>query len=481
MRALRRASFAASRSSVIAWSLVALAVVVAIVLPTFLDDYYLLVVFQAMELVALAQAWNLLAGYGGLVSLAPAAFVGTGGYAAAVVAIHLGLPIPVLLLAGGLAAAVFAIIVSVPMFRFRGLYFAIATLVLAQALGVFMVNWNGLGGAVGLFLTEYAPTVTAIYYYSLGIAVFATVVVVVVLRTRLGLSLRALRDDEDTAQEMGVSTFRTKLWVWVVSSFLIGVVGALQAARLGTVEPYGAFSLVWTINIVSTTIVGGLGTIIGPLLGAAFTVWVGEALSGYPEIHIAINGIIVIIIIRFFPGGIYGIAGALGRLVRGRLTVGRGAAWQDDKAATDALASAQHAHADIAGLARHAKLADPPSAAAGERGNALLRATGITKRFGDVVAVSEVDLEVRRGEILGVIGPNGAGKSTFVAMLSGALNADGGTRRVRRRRRHSPAGVPAGTDGHRPHPPDPQAVPQDDGAREPARRAILRRSFTGGR
>ncbi len=159
----------------------------------------------------------------------------------------------------------FAIIVSVPMFRFRGLYFAIATLVLAQALGVFMVNWNGLGGAVGLFLTEYAPTVTAIYYYSLGTRR---------LRHRRrrrrpahasGLEPRALRDDEDTAQEMGVSTFRTKLWVWVVSSFLIGMVGALQAVRLGTVEPYGAFSLVWTINIVSTTIVGGIGTIVGPL------------------------------------------------------------------------------------------------------------------------------------------------------------------------------------------------------------------------
>ena len=136
-------------------------------------------------------------------------------------------------------------------------------------------------------------------------------IVFVVLRTRLGLSLRAIRDDEDTAQEIGVSTFRTKLWVWVVSSFLIGMVGGLQAVRLGTVEPYGAFSLTWTINIVSTTIVGGIGTIVGPIIGAGFTAWLGEALSGYPEIHVAITGVIVILIIRFAPAGIWGIAVSL--------------------------------------------------------------------------------------------------------------------------------------------------------------------------
>ena len=142
-------------------------------------------------------------------------------------------------------------------------------------------------------------------------------IVYVVLRTRLGLSLRAIRDDEDTAQEIGVSTFRTKLWVWVVSSFLIGMVGGLQAVRLGTVEPYGAFSLTWTINIVSTTIVGGIGTIVGPIIGAGFTAWLGEALSGYPEIHVAITGVIVILIIRFAPAGIWGIAVSLyGRLRR---------------------------------------------------------------------------------------------------------------------------------------------------------------------
>ena len=391
---------------------VAIAVVVAAVLPLVVDEYYTLVLYQVLIYIALAQAWNLLAGYGGLVSLAPAASVGIGMYTSAVLANNFNFGVPLLIIGGGLVAGVFALLVSVPMFRFRGLYFAIATLVLGTALGVFMVNWNGLGGAVGLFLATYAPSAMAIYYYSLVLAVAASVIVFVVLRTRLGLSLRAIRDDEDTAQEIGVSTFRTKLWVWVVSSFLIGMVGGLQAVRLGTVEPYGAFSLTWTINIVSTTIVGGIGTIVGPIIGAGFTTWLGEALSGYPEIHVAITGVIVILIIRFAPAGIWGIAVSLyGRLV-GKGRAGRG----EEVARTE-----EHTHA--ASLA-----ADGPRLApSGEAGAVMLKTDALTKRYGDVVAVSEVSIEVRRGEVLGIIGPNGAGKSTVVGMLSGALNADGGS------------------------------------------------------
>jgi ABC-type branched-subunit amino acid transport system ATPase component/ABC-type branched-subunit amino acid transport system permease subunit len=400
-----------TRRGLVTLVLAAVAVAVAAVLPLVVDEYYTLVLYQVLIYVALAQAWNLLAGYGGLVSLAPAASVGIGMYTAAVLANNFNLGVPLLVIGGGLVAALFALLVSVPMFRFRGLYFAIATLVLGTALGVFMVNWNGLGGAVGLFLSTYAPSAMAIYYYSLALALASVIIVYVVLRTRLGLSLRAIRDDEDTAQEIGVSTFRTKLWVWVVSSFLIGMVGGLQAVRLGTVEPYGAFSLTWTINIVSTTIVGGIGTIVGPIIGAGFTTWLGEALSGYPEIHVAITGVIVILIIRFAPSGIWGIAVGLYLRFAGR---GRGAA--------DAAAKVED-HARAASLA-----ADGPRLApSGEPGGVMLKTDGITKRYGDVVAVSEVSLEVRRGEVLGVIGPNGAGKSTLVGMLSGALNADGGS------------------------------------------------------
>ena len=188
-------------------AVVAVAIIVALVLPYMVDEYYLLVFYQALIYVALAEAWNLLAGYGGLVSLAPAASVGLGMYTSAVLANHYDLSVPLLIIGGGIVAGVFALLVSVPMFRFRGLYFAIATLVLGTALGVFMVNWNGLGGAVGLFLSTYAPSAQTTYYYSLALAVASIVIVYVVLRTRLGLSLRAIRDDEDTAQGLASRRF----------------------------------------------------------------------------------------------------------------------------------------------------------------------------------------------------------------------------------------------------------------------------------
>jgi branched-chain amino acid transport system ATP-binding protein len=411
------------------------ALIILAFLPTFLSRYQVLVLFEIFEFFALAQAWNLLAGYGGMVSLAPAAAVGLGGYAAAVVGIHVGLPLPFLPLAGGIAAALFAALVSVPMFRFRGLYFVIATLVLAEALGVFMVNWNGLGGATGLFLTEYAPTIRTLYYYCLVLAVFGSAIVFFVLHTRLGLSLRALRDDEDTAQEMGVSTFRTKLWAFVVSSFLIGLVGGLNAARIGTIEPYGAFSLVWTINIVSTTIVGGIGTIVGPLVGSGFTVLVGEALSRYTEIHVAIIGAIVILVIRFAPFGIWGVltAGAnrireLANWPRASESVLQGAAIAETARPPDQLPS-QSVTREPPIRTRTQEDDPPPSASAtpgASPGRVLLAAKGITKRFGDVVAVSGVSLDLHAGEVLGIIGPNGAGKSTFVGLLNGAFHSDSG-------------------------------------------------------
>jgi branched-chain amino acid transport system ATP-binding protein len=418
------------RRTLAMWAAIIVVGILALAGPLFLSEYSTLIFFQVFQLLALSQAWNLLAGYGGLVSLAPAASVGLGGYAAAILGIHAGLPIPVLMILGGLLAAVFSLIVSVPMFRFRGLYFTIATLVLAEALRLFMINWGVLGGAKGLFLAKYAPSGLTLYYYSLVLAVLTIVVVVVVLKTRLGLSLRSLRDDEDTAQEMGVSTFRTKLWVFVLTSFFMGMVGGLQTIKLGVIEPYGAFSLTWTINTVITPIVGGLSTIVGPIIGAAFIVWLGEGLSRFPEIHVAITGVIVILMIRFAPIGIWGLLVSLGRRLLGwavpeTLPVTSAALAAEPGAA--AVAPPPPMPAAPAPCAEPVPVVAPAAVKPAADGVVLLSVRGLTKRWGDVVAVDGVDLDLLEGQVLGVIGPNGAGKSTLVGTMSGALLADGGT------------------------------------------------------
>jgi branched-chain amino acid transport system ATP-binding protein len=432
-RSRPRSAQAARRQVIIAALLVVLAIVLA-VLPSLTDNYGLLVAYEVLQLVALGQAWNLMAGYGGLVTLAIAAFVGIGSYTAAKLSIDAGTGFVLAVILGGVVAAAFAAIVALPIFRFRGLYFTIGTLVLGAALQIFMINYSGLGGATGLNIVNGAPTLTTLYFAVLVIAVLVTVVVAFVLRTRLGAGLEAVRDDEDVAQEMGVNTFMTKLFAFTASGFFMGLVGAVQAFRLGRIEPYGAFSLSWTINTVNSTIIGGLGTLFGPVIGGVTSVQLSERLASHPEVQVALTGVLLIIVIRFAPRGIWGTTVALCK----------------DWFAARTSTRPEHADAAEDGSARRRKAATlvsaspsspiPASGAADGRGSAasqaraaatsngyLVEAVGLGRAFGGVRAVDSVDIQLRSGEVLGIVGPNGAGKSTFLGLVSGALASDQGT------------------------------------------------------
>jgi ABC-type branched-subunit amino acid transport system ATPase component/ABC-type branched-subunit amino acid transport system permease subunit len=386
-------------------ALLGLAVLLA-VMPYFGTDYDVVVGYQVLQLAALAQAWNLMAGYGGLVSLATAAFIGIGSYATTDILLHTGVPLVGAFAAAGVFAAAFAVLVSVPMFRFRGLYFTIGTLVLAELLGQFMLNYNGLGGNAGLSLLGAGPSDADLYWYTLALAVLATLVLVVARRLRLGSALLSIRDDEDVAREVGVPTFRTKLWAFAVSAFVMGVVGGVQAVKLGHIDPSGAFTLQWTIDVVNATIIGGAGTVFGPLLGALLIVEFGVQLSGYPELHVAITGLILILVIRFTPRGIWGTAVTWAARRWGGPEDGGGA---------DAGGTPEPA--------RYTGRAHPAGDGSGE----LVEVAGLSKSFGGVHAVSEVGFAVHSGEVLGIIGPNGAGKSTLIGLLSGAHTPDAGT------------------------------------------------------
>ena len=359
-------------------------------------------------------------------SLAVSAFVGVGSYATTKLSLAAGLGFLPSVAAGGVVATVFAVLVAVPMFRFRGLYFTIGSLVLASALAAFMLNYNGLGGNSGLTLTSLAPTPSGLYLAALAIAVLATVAVLLVLRGRLGLGLMAVRDDEDVAERMGVATFRTKLVAFALSGFVMGLVGGLQAQKLGRIEPVGAFGLSWTIDTVNAAIIGGIGTIIGPIVGAVIIVEIAEQLANFPELHVAITGALLILVIRFAPRGIWGealehLGAPLVRILPAWLTP-RSAGLLLRDHAPDLPASIPDE-----GDGRTPSEPTPAGSGSGRGDGVLLRARGIGKTFGGVRAVVEVDLEVRSGEVLGVIGPNGAGKSTLIGLLSGAHSSDGGS------------------------------------------------------
>jgi branched-chain amino acid transport system permease protein len=286
-------------------ALVVLAALAA--LPFGLDSYWLQFAYRALQLLALASAWNLLAGYCGQVSLGTAAFVGLGSYAMALGVNHVPLPWPLLLPVAALAGAAFALLVSRAMFRMRGLYFTIGTLALAEALRILMVNSALFGGTRGIILSAASPSFTALYAGAAGIAVVVQLLVMYLLSRPTALALQAVRDDEEVARQMGVRSFRVKLLAFALSAAIMGAVGGLQALKLGAIEPYGAISLSWTIDTTAVAIIGGLGTLWGPLLGTVVYAVLSELLRDFPELHMAITGVFLLLVIRFAPQGLAGL------------------------------------------------------------------------------------------------------------------------------------------------------------------------------
>ena len=290
------------------FGVVAALFVLAVVLGAVGGDYTLEIGFRLLLFVTLAEAWNLMAGYGGLVSLGTASFFGVGAYVLTGLVNRADAPLAVALLAGGIAAAAMAAVVSRAVFCLRGLYFTVGTLALAEALRLFMINYNGFGGATGLFLAQDPPGLRALYAIALALLVAATLVMTLATRSRLSILLRAVRDDEDAAAQIGVRAFRVKLAAFVVASFLTGVAGALQGLKLGAIEPYGTFGVQWTVTVLSIVVIGGQGLRAGPLVGAVFVIGLGELLADWPALHLAIAGVILIVVIRFAPQGLVGLA-----------------------------------------------------------------------------------------------------------------------------------------------------------------------------
>lgn len=275
--------------------------------PVYAGDYAVEIGFRLLIYIALAEAWNLLAGYVGLVSLGTASFIGVGGYVLVETLNQTGASFALAWLLAGVAGAALALLVSPAVFRLRGIYFTVGTLALSEALRLLMVNVSWFGGASGVFLQTNAPPTSVLYFYALGLFALTVVVMSVYTDTRLSVILRSVRDDEDAASQLGVRAFRVKLGAFVVASFIMAAAGALQAYNLGAVEPYGMFGLQWSIDVLAIVIIGGLGQTLGPIVGAVFIVALGEWLANFPELHIAITGLILIVVVRFAPKGLVGL------------------------------------------------------------------------------------------------------------------------------------------------------------------------------
>ncbi len=272
-----------------------------------LTRYQLDVATTLLAFVSLAQAWNILAGFSGQFSLGASAFVGTGAYATGLVQIHLGLSYPVALVVAALGGGALAGLLAWPLLRLRGDYFTIGTLAAALALQAWMFNWTFAGGSTGISLPiEAVPGPVSVFRVACTVAGVVMGAAYFVARSRFGLRLRAVRDHEGAATGLGISAFRHRLAALVVSGLLMGLVGGLVALQQVSFEPSGMLGIEWTINALLMTIVGGLGTLTGPVVGAVVVYYLlTKQLASYQSLSIVIEGVLLIVIVRFAPRGLW--------------------------------------------------------------------------------------------------------------------------------------------------------------------------------
>ncbi len=267
--------------------------------------------------LALANMWNLLAGYTGLICLCPHAFVGLAGYTMAI-GTWVGMPFQVGLIAGAGVAALFALVISYPVFRMKGIYFAIGTLVLPEALRVWFTYWRPVGteyqgGGAGYSVIGLAGfTLGNKYWLALAIAAASIFTVYIILRARLGLGLTAIRDNENTAASSGVNIFRLKLVSFLIAAFIMGIAGAAYFIHNPKIQPGGGFGISWLLLPLMATVIGGEGREEGPIIGAAIVTFLRFLLADYGARSLLIQGIILVVVVIAMPQGIAGLLRQVG-------------------------------------------------------------------------------------------------------------------------------------------------------------------------
>jgi branched-chain amino acid transport system permease protein len=298
----------------------AAAVVVLLALPAVLSAYALTVFILILFYGFLGQAWNLVGGYAGQLSAGHAAFVGVGAYTTAILSIEYGLTPWVGMFVGAALAAGLGAVIGYLGFRFglRGFYFVLLTVAFAEVCRIVVSNVDALGGALGLYITFTGnprqfqfQDQRAYYYIALALLLVATAAAAVIERRRFGIYLTAIREDETACEALGVDTFRYKMLAMVVSSFLTGLGGAFYAFYLFSLQPSAVFGIPLSVEIIIRTIIGGSGTLLGPILGSFILTPLAElsrqyfGQSGLHGAHLVVYGVLLVAVVLFLPQGAY--------------------------------------------------------------------------------------------------------------------------------------------------------------------------------
>lgn len=278
-------------------------------LPLFLDDYNLHVVILCLFYVMMASSWNLLAGYTGQVSFAHAAFAGIGAYTTGILSAKLGINPWIGVTLGILVAGVLGLAVGVLCLRMGGIYLSLTTLGFSEILHIIITNeYEITRGTMGLqvpgLVADY--TKSAYFYIFLAGAVVTLVILYKLIHSNVGLNFRAVQNDERAAASLGVNVVRVRVLAFTVSSALAGLAGGLYGHYLLLVTPEIP-SLNLQFLVLSMTVIGGMGSFVGPIIGAFALEVLSEYIRAYGEYHVLVFGLVALLMARFFPKGLVGI------------------------------------------------------------------------------------------------------------------------------------------------------------------------------
>ncbi len=280
--------------------------------PTMREDLFL--VFM---LVVLASSINIMMGYTGYVSFGHIVFFGLGGYIAFYLTQKFGVHFSIAALIAGVCASVFALLLGIPVLRLRGAYFALATIGINEAMRAFMNNFEPFGGAVGMFFNfsvydAYggAKTAAQLAYLAMVVVMLLTIATsFLIKKSKFGLSLLSIREDQDAAMVLGINPARAKVFAYTISAFFPGLAGAIFFFKNGIIEPTPAFELLRSIETLVMVMLGGYGTVTGPIVGA----FVYERLRSFlitsetfSSFHLFVAGLTLLLIVLFVTAGVIG-------------------------------------------------------------------------------------------------------------------------------------------------------------------------------
>lgn len=292
--------------------LIIISLAISLTIPFFVGNFTMRLATDILIFAIMASSWNIIGGYTGYASFGNIVFFGLGAYVTGLLMTHLNMNFFVAMLIGGIICAIFGYIAGLPMLRLKGHYFAIGTLGLAEATKALVQNLDITEGNAGIYTPIPDLSIKAFYHFfyytSLGVLVILLIATYMMLKSKFGYGLIAIREDEDAANSMGINTTLFKSAAFSLSGFFTGLAGGIYAYQQGFIKPEPVFAVAKTVEMIVMSVFGGIGSIFGPLIGSVFIELISNFLSSFFLVaHGIFFGSIIILIVLFAPKGLYDI------------------------------------------------------------------------------------------------------------------------------------------------------------------------------